>query len=561
MPAVNKEKELGSSGRINRIDLWRPILHIQRRLPEVLAIAAACVFILLATYRIELPGLYMDEVDFVNAAQGAHDNTMIYMRLGSVPLLIMPYLGALKGWLYAPVFRLFGVSALTIRLPAILLAAITLLVFFQLIRAKLGAVWAVIAVCIMSVDPANLFPSRLDWGPTVLMHFFQAAIFALWFSYRDKPRLWKIGLICVCAGLGFFDKFNFIWLVVAFVISVSLCYPDSLKSLWVSSSRFVRWAAVIVFWIVLAATLYLILAVLHFRLTGLHTMNPQGKWYGLLGTLSGVAVANLIFGDSSGIVTFVPFWMIVTDCFLALAVLFFLTQNSELRENRKNGYFFLLIGFLVFLQIVVTPEAGGPHHHSMIFPLPLLVFVFFAQPLHRQLVTKNSRVFATLLLVSAATVVFAVNLRNTIGYLSRFEANASYNPRWSPEIYSLSHYINEHGFEAHDVISVDWGLHNQLHALAPKKLRRRMHDYWPMFKELAHKNEERQSGGPNYIFPEGKSLVLTFAASKETFPDTRRNFLAALASDPELKWRLVKEFWYAGEKIYEIYEVDRLIDQ
>ncbi len=557
MPAVNSKKELGSAGRINRINLGKPILHIRRRLPEVLAIAAACVFILLATYRIELPGLYMDEVDFVNAAQGAHDNTMIHMRLGSVPLLIMPYLGALKAWLYAPVFHLFGVSALTIRLPAILLAAITLLIFFQLIRAKLGAVWAVIAVCIMSVDPANLFPSRLDWGPTVLMHFFQAAIFALWFSYRDKPTLWKIVLICICAGLGFFDKFNFIWLVVAFVIAVSLCYPDSVKNLWVSSSRFARWAAVILFGIVLGATLYVIFAVLHFHFTGLHTINPQGKWHGLLGTLSGVAVANLIFGDNSWVMPFVPFWLIVTDCYLALACLFFLLPNAEAGKNRKNGFFFLLIGFLVFLQIVITPQAGGPHHYSMIFPLPLLVFVFFAQPLYRQLVTKNWRMFAALLLVSAATAVFGVNLHNTIGYLSRFEANASYNPRWSPEIYSLSQYINEDGLETRSVISVDWGLHNQLHALAPEKLRGRMHDDWPTFKELANKNQERPSGRLNYIFPEGKSLVLTFAASKETFPETRRNFLAALASHPELKWRLVKEFWYAGEKIYEVYEVDR----
>ena len=61
----------------------------------------------------------------------------------------------------------------------------------------------------------------------------------------------------------------------------------------------------------------------------------------------------------------------------------------------------------------------------------------------------------------------------------------------------------------------------------------------------------------NSIFPEGKSLVLTFAASKETFPETRQNFLAALASHPELKCRLIKEFWYAGEKIYEVYEIDR----
>src|SRR2546430_6646888 len=67
------------------------------RLSDGLAIAAACIFIFLAAYRIDLPGLCMDELDFVNAAQGAPDNTMIHMRLGSVPLLIMPYLGGLKG--------------------------------------------------------------------------------------------------------------------------------------------------------------------------------------------------------------------------------------------------------------------------------------------------------------------------------------------------------------------------------------------------------------------------------------------------------------------------------
>jgi len=104
---------------------------------------------------------------------------------------------------------------------------------------------------------------------------------------------------------------------------------------------------------------------------------------------------------------------------------------------------------------------------------------------------------------------------------------------------------------------VDWGLHNQLHALAPKKLRRRMHDYWPAFKELRNRNREKQTATLHYFFPVGKSLVVTFAASKETFPATRRNFLASVASDPALKSRLVKEFWFGGEKIYELYEVVR----
>ena len=125
----------------------------------------------------------------------------------------------------------------------------------------------------------------------------------------------------------------------------------------------------------------------------------------------------------------------------------------------------------------------------------------------------------------------------------------------SPEIYFLSQYINEHGLEAQSLVYVDWGLHNQLHALASKELQLRMHDYWPAFQILGKGNQERQSAKLNSIFPEGKSFVLTFAAPKETFP--RQNSLAALASHPELKSRLLKEFWYAGEKIYEVYEIDR----
>ena len=111
-------------------------------------------------------------------------------------------------------------------------------------------------------------------------------------------------------------------------------------------------------------------------------------------------------------------------------------------------------------------------------------------------------------------------------------------------------YINEHGLEAQSVVCVGWGLHNQLHAVAPKELQLRMHDYWRAFQKLGNGTQERQSAELNFIFPEGKSLALTLAASKETFPETGQNFLAPLANHPELKSRFLKEFWYAGEKYY-----------
>jgi hypothetical protein len=529
-----------------------------RGLSEIFAALAACIFIILATYRIQLPGLYYDEVNFVNAAQGAPDKTFIYAKLGPIPLLIMPYLGALKAWIYAPIFYLFKVSPLTIRLPVILLAAVTLLILYRAVRHTIGALWAAVVVSIMAVDPANLFLSRLDWGPTVLMHFFQALILALLFSYRRQPQLWKAAMIFGCFALGFFDKFNFVWFLLAFAVGIAVCYPDSVLIFWSSVPRSARWPAIIIILVGFGLMTHLIMPLIFpLQPTNVDTAGLGIKWQSLLSTLSGQAVAGFVFGKDGGITPYLSFWLIMTDFCLALACLFCSISDSGARENRRNGLFCLIVGFLIFVQIAITPQAGGPHHYSMIFPLPLLAFGFLARSLYRQVTTRILQRLVVFGFWSAATCIFLVNVHNTATYLSQFRTNLHYNPRWSPEIYSLSKYINAHGFDASRVISVDWGLHTQLHALAPKKLRLRMRDFWRVFRKLGQETQQEQSAIVNRVFPQGTSFVLTFAASKETFPETRQNFLALSAAHPELKFRLAKQFWFAGEKIYELYEVIR----
>jgi hypothetical protein len=213
------------------------------------------------------------------------------------------------------------------------------------------------------------------------------------------------------------------------------------------------------------------------------------------------------------------------------------------------------MGFLIFAQIVITPHASGPHHYAMIFPWPLLAFAFLAKSLYTQIAKKNLRLLAALLLACAAICLFCVNAHNTAVVLTYFRTNKHYKPGWSPAIYSLSGYINKHGYEARRIISLDWGLNNQLRALAPKKLQERMRDYWAPLLDAKTVAETRASLDP--AFPKGKSFALTFAESKETFPETRRKFLAAVPFHPELKTRLTKEFWFGGEEIYELYEVVR----
>jgi len=526
------------------------------RLADGMAITAACLFTILAAYRIDLPGLYYDEVTFVNAAQGAPDNTFIYLRLGRVPILIMQYLGALKAWLYAPIFRFFGVSALTIRLPAILLSAITLLIFYGAIRDAIGSVWAATVVWIMALDPANLFPSRLDWGPTVLMHFFQALILALWWSYCRKPQFWKPMILVGCFALGFFDKFNFVWLILAFIVGIVLCYPERIRTFWSSFSKFSHRLVIAASIVAFSSILYLILPLLHFQEIKAHLAGIYLMWVSLISALSGLAVAHFIFASPVEVNPYIPFWLIVTDTCLGVALLVSPRWAPAARENRQHGFFCLLIGFLIFVQIVITPQAGGPHHYSMILPLPLLAFAFFAKSLY-QITSKRLQPVTGVAFGIAAMCICVVNVHNTGLYLAHFRNNLHYNPRWSPEIYALSEYVNQHGWAANRIISIDWGLHTQLHALAPKKLRKRMWDSWPLFRRLGQETQQEQSVTLRRLFGDGKNFVLTFAASKETFPETRRNFLALLDVHPELKFRLVKEFWFGGEKVYELYEVTR----
>ncbi len=84
------------------------------------------IFVFISTFNIQTPGLYYDEALFVNAASGGVTDLFVYKRFAGIPTMLMPYIGALKSWLYFPIFTLFGIDIVTIRLPAILLGALAL---------------------------------------------------------------------------------------------------------------------------------------------------------------------------------------------------------------------------------------------------------------------------------------------------------------------------------------------------------------------------------------------------------------------------------------------------
>src|SRR5207237_791075 len=144
--------------------------------------------------------------------------TPAYRTFFGLPLLISQYVGADKSWFYPPIFALFGVNALSIRLPAILISCGTLVLGYALVRRILTPRWAIAFSAACAVHPSFIFLTKVDWGPVVPMLFLKALCLVLLFRWLEGPRRIYWSLPGVFA-LGFLDKFNFIWLVVALLVA------------------------------------------------------------------------------------------------------------------------------------------------------------------------------------------------------------------------------------------------------------------------------------------------------------------------------------------------------
>jgi 4-amino-4-deoxy-L-arabinose transferase-like glycosyltransferase len=96
--------------------------------------------------------------------------------------MLMTYMGALKAYLYYPVFKVFGVSPATIRWPVIILSLVTLGLIYGVARSSFARLTSVLLVLVVAVDPTFIYTTKIDVGPTTLMMLLKLA--ALFFALR-----------------------------------------------------------------------------------------------------------------------------------------------------------------------------------------------------------------------------------------------------------------------------------------------------------------------------------------------------------------------------------------
>jgi 4-amino-4-deoxy-L-arabinose transferase-like glycosyltransferase len=149
----------------------------------VILFLAGGYFVLTAGRSIDLPGLQYDEILFVNAATGEPTNGLfVWRRVLGVPIMVMPYMGAVKAYLYYPVFKVFGVSPATIRWPVIILSLVTLGLIYGVARSSFARLTSALLVLVVAVDPTFIYTTKIDVGPTALMMLLKLAV--LFFALR-----------------------------------------------------------------------------------------------------------------------------------------------------------------------------------------------------------------------------------------------------------------------------------------------------------------------------------------------------------------------------------------
>ncbi len=134
-------------------------------------LAAGGLFLLLAILVLPYAGIQSDEALF-STPLFPHVNNDLGLPLPPhhVPLMVMTYIGSLKTVLYWPIFRIFGTSPWTLRLPVVVLGAITIFVFFHLARVSAGAWAAAVGALLLATDPVFLLTDTFDWGPVALVN-------------------------------------------------------------------------------------------------------------------------------------------------------------------------------------------------------------------------------------------------------------------------------------------------------------------------------------------------------------------------------------------------------
>ena len=468
------------------------------------------------------PGLQYDEALFVNAATdggfGSDSTSFVQERLFGVPVLLMDYIGALKAWLYIPIFALFGVSKFTIRAPMVLAFVFSVWLCLILVRRYSNFWIASVAALLFVSEPVFSLMARNDWGPVAIAGLLRViAVFGVLKVVESGATRWfalATGAMC----LGVFNKLDFLLFAIPFIISVVVVFWKTWLFCWTTHRRRLIGSLVSLMLSYGLAYVYMYRPSQSINQTanGTFIERFRSRIDLIEATFEGRNLTSYMTGSSISSSSRLFVCVLVAVALVCLAEIR-AWLRAEPREHQQivmakpsSG---LVLAFLILLSIGVlptmalTPAVSGPHHVAVMWPmLPLILCFALANALsHRRRVGLLGVTFLVGVILSIAIAFWTQTM------VSKQMATVFRNPElrsaiWSdePETAATALAIDSRNQGAViPVIIADWGIGNQVKAFIDKSVRESVIDGWPMFLNPTTFN-------PETVIPMGAQVERNF---------------------------------------------------
>jgi hypothetical protein len=205
----------------------------QRLRPWLWFVPVAIAYAVVATHRMDLPGLYADSVNpdyLVTRILNWHaQRSMTWVLLGNsllgdrAPVLISLYHGSQQFWLGLPLYALFGTTVTGVRLTHATFALFVLAALYALLRRGGVRAWlAALVACVLALDPAFSYSFRVQAYITVApAAWLLLGVYSLVRATEPgarKPDAWLFasGAFCGLAAVGYF-----VWMLVLPPVAVA----------------------------------------------------------------------------------------------------------------------------------------------------------------------------------------------------------------------------------------------------------------------------------------------------------------------------------------------------
>jgi 4-amino-4-deoxy-L-arabinose transferase-like glycosyltransferase len=540
---------------------------------------ALTVYFFFALSDLRSPGLYYDEVLFANAALGNQDGLFVAWGIPwgghRFPLMLMGYIGALKAYVYAPLFALFGTSVPVIRWPMILCGAITLWLSWLLSTRMFGQKVGWTLLFLTATDPSFIMNHRMDWGPVALGLLFKASSLYLIWRWLEEGKRRLLLAAAFLMGLGLYDKAIFLWYLLALAVALRLLFGRRLKEL--CNRRLIAGAFGLFLLGALPFVAYNFRGPLRsFRQPGVLNPAPLSDWKTRLKlvqmTLDGSAAFYNIhhyelgrYWDQAPATadTVLEAWRewvrplrlegsllsrYLLGAFLVLAILLL----AKRVENPKPVLFLLLLLFCMYgASWLSMNRATGQHHVVPLYPLPHLVVALALWGLGRiyPAVPEESRALLQRALPLGLMAILLLSQVNIdVAYVDSFQKQGGAG-LWSESIVDLAEFARSH--REQDFYLLDWGISNQLLLLGKSEIRKA--EYYQSIREARNLEEQRKAWRLCLRRP-GTWLIFHDPAC-ETYP-ALRIFERVLAAEGGTR-RLIRELDdRQGRPVFWIYEVE-----